>query len=74
MKKGSILGGIFEAVDVKKLVKDLIETPSSKENADQGKFVQLLKGLAFSEDPESDKFMMKLMDTVSKENFSEFIK
>lgn len=74
MKKGSILDGIFEAVDVKKLVKDLIETPSSKENADQGKFVQLLKGLAFSEDPESDKFMMKLMDTVSKENFSEFIK
>lgn len=55
--------------DIKKLIQDLIDTPSSDENDDQGKFVQLLKGLAFSDDPESDKFMKKLMDMVSDKNF-----
>ena len=73
MKRGDILSGMYEELDTKGAVKALADTPSSKENKDQGKFVQLLKGLAFSDDPEADKFMMKLMDMVSKEKFSEFL-
>jgi hypothetical protein len=67
--KGKEEAPVINEADVKKLIQDLIDTPSSDENDDQGKFVQLLKGLAFSDDPESDTFMKKLMDMVSDKNF-----
>jgi len=59
--------------DVKSLVRALIDTKDSSENADQGKFVQLLKGMSFSEDSKSDEFMKKLMKMVNDENFGEFL-
>lgn len=55
---------ITEAMDLEKAIQALVDTPASDKNDDQGKFVQLLKGLAFSEDPQSDKFMKKLMKMV----------
>lgn len=55
---------VSEAIDVEKVIKDLVEIKPSDDNDDQGKFVQLLKGLAFSEDPKSDEFMKKLMKMV----------
>lgn len=49
-----------EAVDVPKIVKDLIDTSFGGSNEDQMKAVQLLKGLATSDDPVSNKFMKAL--------------
>jgi len=39
-----------EAVDVKKIIKDIINTDWGGSNEEQGKAVQLLRGLAFSDD------------------------
>ena len=44
-------------VDVKKLIKDLGDTNWSVDNEAQMKAVQLLKGLALSDDELSNKFM-----------------
>lgn len=60
-----------EAVDVKKVIKDLIDTEASDDNEQQGKIAQLLKGLAFSDDPTSDEFMKRLTDMISKSNFGD---
>lgn len=49
-----------EAVNVKEIIKELIDTSFSGDNASQMKAVQLLKGLATSDDPESNAFMKKL--------------
>ena len=49
-----------EAADVQKVIKALIDTKFSGSNEEQGKAVQLLRGLAFSDDPTSNKFMEKL--------------
>lgn len=46
-----------EAVDVKKVISDLISTSFGGSNEEQMKAVQLLKGLATSDDPMSNKFM-----------------
>jgi len=54
---------IDEAVDVTKLIKDLSGNFSGS-NEEQMKAVQLLKGLATSDDPKSNKFM-KALDTAT---------
>lgn len=46
--------------NVQKVIKALINTKFSGSNEEQGKAVQLLRGLAFSDDPVSNKFMQKL--------------
>lgn len=53
-------GELLEAVDVQNVIKELIETGWSGDNEAQMKAVQLLKGLATSEDPASNKFMKAL--------------
>lgn len=50
-------------------IQALIDTKASDDNKDQGQFVQLLKGIAFSDDPKSDKFMKKLTTMVNDKNF-----
>ena len=47
-------------VDVKKIIKDIIDTDWSKDNESQMKVVNLLKGIATSDEPASNKFMKKL--------------
>lgn len=47
-------------VDVSKLIKDLINTEFSGSNEEQMKAVQLLKGIALSDDPISNKFMKEI--------------
>ena len=49
-----------EAVDVKKIIQELIDTDWSKDNDAQGKAIQLLRGLAFSEEAASNAFMKKM--------------
>ena len=44
-------------VDVKEIIKELIDTNFSGSNDEQGKAVQLFKALAFSDDPMANKFM-----------------
>lgn len=46
-------------VDVEKVIKDLAKSYGDS-NEDQGKMVALIKGLAFSDDPEANKFMKAL--------------
>ena len=49
-----------EAVNIDNIIKELIDTGFSKDNESQMKAVQLLKGLATSDDPKSNAFMKKL--------------
>jgi len=58
--KGEYMRKIEEAVDAKKIIKDLADTDFSGSNAEQGKMAALVKGLAFSDEPESNKFMKAL--------------
>lgn len=51
---------VDEAADVQKIIKELIDTGWSGDNESQMKAVQLLKGLATSDDPMSNKFMKAL--------------
>ena len=60
-------------VDVKKIIKDLGDTNFSGSNDEQGKMVALLKGLAFSDDPLSNKFM-KALDKATTEISKEVLK
>ena len=46
-----------EAPDAKNIIKTVIDTSWSSDNEAQMKVVQLLKGLALSDDPASNKFM-----------------
>lgn len=48
--------------DIKQIIKDLGDTDWGKDNEAQMKAVQLLKGLATSEDPASNVFMKGLSD------------
>ncbi len=54
------------AVDVKKIIKDLGDTNWSTDNEAQMKAVQLLKGLALSDDPLSNEFMKKVDQATTK--------
>lgn len=48
---------LYEAVDIDQVITDLINTSWGGSNDEQAKAVELLKGLAFSEDPKSNRFM-----------------
>lgn len=48
--------------DIKKMIKDLGDTNWGADNEAQMKAVQILKGLALSDEPESNTFMKKLSD------------
>ena len=49
-------------VDVTKIISDLGKTNWGSDNDAQGKAVQLLRGLAFSDDTKSNEFMKALSD------------
>lgn len=61
-----------EAVDTGKVIKALIDTSFAGSNEDQMKAVQLLKGLATSDDPTSNKFMKALDAFTSKMDADSF--
>jgi hypothetical protein len=55
---------VVEGVDVEKVIKTLVDTKPSNDNSEQGKFVELMKGLAFSDDPKATAFMSKVMKRI----------
>jgi len=55
-----------EAVDVESVMQAVVDAKPSDDNAEQGKFVQLLRGLAFSDDPKATAFMAKVMKAIDK--------
>jgi hypothetical protein len=57
---------IEEAVDVSKIIKELVDTDFGGSNEQQGKGIELLKGLAFSEEDLANQFMKKLNDAYTK--------
>jgi len=57
---------IEEAVDVKKIIKDLVDTDFGGDNESQMRGVQLLKGLATNDSPEANSFMKKLNAAYTK--------
>ena len=57
-KKNEAEGGIDGVIQA------LVDAKPSDDNADQGKFVSLMKGLAFSDDPKATAFMKKLMGAI----------
>jgi len=59
-KANEILSLVKEAVDAMAIIKELIDTSWSGSNEEQGKAIQLLRGLAFSDAPESNSFMKAL--------------
>jgi len=61
-EKGAKEKIIEEAVDIKGVIKSLSDTDFKGDNKEQMKGVQLLKGLAASDDPLATKFMDKLSD------------
>ena len=65
LKVDELLNTLNEEVDVQNIISDLIKTGWSGSNEEQMKAVQLLKGLATSEDPASNKFMKALDDFTS---------
>ena len=52
--------------NVKDAIKELVDTNWSKDNSTQGKAVQLLKGLSFSDDPLANKFMEYMDNCATK--------
>jgi hypothetical protein len=46
------------------VIQALVDAKPSDDNAEQGKFVSLMKGLAFSDDPKATAFMKKLMGAI----------
>lgn len=62
---------IMDAVDIKKIIKDL-QGNFGSDNEAQMKGVQLLKGLATSDDPLSNKFM-KALNTVTTQISKEIL-
>lgn len=48
------------------VIQALVDAKPSDDNAEQGKFVSLMKGLAFSDDPKATAFMKKLMGAIDK--------
>ena len=61
-----------EGGDAHKAIKALIDTKFSGSNDEQGKAAALFKGLAFSDDPASNKFMKKLDEFTSGLNAEDF--
>lgn len=60
-------------VDVGSVIKELITTSWGGDNESQGKAVELLKGLAFSDDPKANAFMQKLDAFTSSVDPQEFV-
>ena len=61
---------ILEAeADIDSVIQALIDAKPSDDNKDQGKFVQLMRGLAFSDDPKATAFMKKVMGAIDS-NFA----
>ena len=54
------------SIDVKKIISDLGNTDWGEDNSAQAKAVQLLKGLAFSDEKLSNDFMQSLSDASTK--------
>lgn len=61
-----------EKVDAGEVIKELISSSFGGSNENQMKAVQLLKGLALSEDPRSNKFMKALDEWTSGLNADDF--
>ena len=61
-EKGAKEEVIEEAVDIGNVIKSLSDTDFKGSNQEQMKGVQLLKGLAASDDPKATAFMDKLSD------------
>jgi hypothetical protein len=61
-----------EEFSVSKAVKEVIETNWSSDS-DKGKFVTLIKGLVFSEDPKAKQFVKDLDDLTSKMDESKYV-
>jgi hypothetical protein len=59
-KKTAEEKALSEKVDSQDVIKELIDTGWSKDNKSQMKAIQLLKGLALSDEPEANAFMKKL--------------
>lgn len=59
--------------NIDQIIKDLISQKASDDNKEQGQTVQLLKGLAFSDDPKSGAFMKKLTDLINDKNFGSLV-
>ena len=57
---------LSEEVDIKQIITDLINTKWSGSNNEQMKAVQLLKGLATSDDPRANKFMSDIDEMMSQ--------
>ena len=51
---------VEQGTDVDAVIKELIDTSFGGDNESQMKAVQLLKGLATSDDPKANAFMKKL--------------
>jgi len=68
--------------DVKKIIQDIESKDLSSTNKQQAAFAEMIKGLAFSDDPLANKFMKKVDKAITKiakdvlskeESFSKFI-
>jgi len=64
---------IDESVKSIDIIKELIDTSWGGDNESQGKAVQLLKGLAFSDEESSNKFMSALDKFTSELNADDFV-
>lgn len=51
---------LVEEIDVDAVIKELVDTSWSASDEEQGKAMELLKGLAYSDDPKAKKFMKDL--------------
>jgi len=73
MKSFAQFVSIEEAkVDTGEIIKSLIDTSFAGSNQEQMKAVQLLKGLALSDDPRANKFMSALDKWTSSLDASKF--
>jgi hypothetical protein len=52
--------------DVKKIIQDIKDKDLSGSNEQQGAFAEMIKGLAFSDDPLSNEFMKKVDKAITK--------
>jgi len=57
---------VEEKETAQRTIKSLVSMEFSGSNDDQGKAVQLLKALAFSDDPAANKFMKDLNKAIAK--------
>lgn len=60
--------------DITEVIKEFIDTNWSKDQESAGKAVNLLKGLAFSDDPMAEKFIKdldELSNTMDAEDYKE---